>query len=392
MKRLTLLALMFACGSCLAAPGPPAPPWRVWLYRYLLATSVTERELAPITEHIVKEPPLQTAELMDFAAEVLLERIGDARFPLQNKLRLIRVLGKDKTGRYSIVLTRVLDQSKNTQVAKEVHAATIAREPAEPGYVPGTVDIHAAVAEMDAAALAARPTTALGEHLANFSGQTIDELLEWQGKPQQIVSGQTRLSDGILIHVKIQRLTFFYRGLGRAVFGYEPDFREWTFQAVVADPLAFEQEFSYRGRAAALGLPDDPTLEMMQLVSGYTASMKNVVELNYRRETLPLEFMDTAAEILATQFESAKDPVTVDMYAWICRLLTRHGGPRYAAILQRVAAETGDSKLKRFARLPIEPANAVPAEPYVPGTVALAAQRAKYPALYPESTFQSGRL
>jgi hypothetical protein len=34
----------------------------------------------------------------------------------------------------------------------------------------------------------------------------------------------------------------------------------------------------------------------------------------------------------------------------------------------------------------------LPQEAYVPGTISLDAQRAKYPPLYPESTFQSGRL
>jgi hypothetical protein len=364
----------------------------VWIYQYLLATSITERELAPITEHIVHERSLQIPALLDFAAEVLLARIGDRGFPLQNKLRLIHVLGADKTPRYTDVLTRVLEQSKDPLVAREVHGAMNTRKPAGPGYVPGTIDIHALAAELDAAALAAQPTTAQAEHLANFSGETIDELFEWQGKPQQIVSGQTRVSDGILIHVKIQRLTLFYRGLGRVVFGYEKDFNEWTFQAVVADPMAFEQEFAYRERAAALGLPDDPTLEMMQLVSGYTASMRQAVELNYRREAVPPEFLDTAAEILVTQFAAVKDPVTIDMYAWICRLLTTRGGQRYTAILRRVAAETTDSKLKRFAQLPIEPTAAAAAGPYVEGAVSLAAQRAKYPPLYPDSTFRSGRL
>ena len=90
--------------------------------------------------------------------------------------------------------------------------------------------------------------------------------------------------------------------------------------------------------------------------------------------------------------QSAQDDVAIDMYAWICRLLSTHGAQRYAAILAGVAAETADSKLKRYASLPIEATNAVPAEPYVPGTISLAAQRAKYPSLYPESTFQSGRL
>jgi hypothetical protein len=176
------------------------------------------------------------------------------------------------------------------------------------------------------------------------------------------------------------------------VFGYNRAKGDWLFQAVVADPLAFEQEFSYRDRAAELGLPDAPTLEMTQLVSGYLASLKNVVVVNYRRAARPLEFMDTSAEILATQFASAADPVTVDSYAWICRLLTMHGGRRYAAILKHVAAETDDPKLARFAQLPIEPTAEVPAEPYLPGTLSLAAQRAKYPPLYPDSTFQAGQL
>jgi hypothetical protein len=217
-------------------------------------------------------------------------------------------------------------------------------------------------------------------------------LFEWAGRPHQIVSGQTRVSDGIFIHIKIQRVTFFYRGVGRVVYGYNGSKKAWLFQAVVADPLAFEQEFSYRDRARELGLVDDPTLEMIQLVSGYTASIKSVVEKNYQRQTRPLEFMDTAAEILVTQFEAADDPVKVDMHAWICRLLTMHGGRRYATILAQVAKGTDDSKLRRFAILPIEKTDEVPAEPYVPGTITLAAQRAKYPSLYPESTYQSGRL
>jgi len=383
-------ALILACAA--ADSSAATADAREWVYQYLLASSTTERELAPITEHIVHERPLQNPRLLDFAAEVLLARIAEAGYPLQNKLRLIRVLGMDKNARYTDVLTRVLEQSKNSQVAKEVHAAMSRKKSGGPGYIAGTIDIHAIATELDEAALAARPTTVQGEHLAKFAGETIDELFEWQGKPHQIVSGQTRVSDGILIHVKIQRLTFFYRGLGRVVFGYEKDFNEWTFQAVVADPMAFEQEFAYRDRAAALGLPDDPTLEMMQLVSGYTASMRIAVEKNYRRDTVPLAFMDTAAEILATQFQSANDPVTIDMYAWICRLLTTHGGGRYQSTLERVAAQTGDSKLKRFAQLPIEPRPAAPAQPYFTGTISLAAQHAKYPPLYPESTFQSGRL
>jgi hypothetical protein len=388
MRRLLIALLVAAAGYVDAQAAAPAG--RVWTYQYLLATSVTERELAPITEHIVHDPELLDPEIGDFAAEVLLARIGDKNFPLQNKLRLIRAVGSMQSTRYNAVLDRVEAQSSLAEVRKEVRAARRKGKNTAAGYVPGTIDIHAIVREMDTAALAAKPTTEQGKHLAQFPGGSFDALFAWAGRPQQIVSGQTRVSDGILIHVKIQRITFFYRGLGRVVYGYKQD--KWVFQAVVADPLAFEQEFSYRERAKELGLPDDATLEMTQLVSNYTASLKNVVEKNYHREHRSLEFMDTAAEVLAKQFQTANDPVTVDTYAWICRLLTQHGGQRYAALLKRVAAETSDSKLRRFAMLPIEKVSELPQEPYVPGTISLDAQRAKYPPLYPESTYQSGRL
>jgi hypothetical protein len=280
------------------------------------------------------------------------------------------------------------------ETRKELNVARKKSRDAAAAYVPGSVDIREIVREVDAAALAAKPTTEQGKHLAEFKGETIDELFEWAGKPQQIVSDQIRATDGFLIQVKIQRITFFYRGLGRVVFGYDtsPSDKGWLLQAVVADPLAFEQEFSYREHPQEHDQPDDARLEMIQLVSNYTASMRKVVELNNMRGRRPLEFMDTAAEILATQFKTADDPGQVDLYAWISRLLAEHGGSRYAAILERVAAETPDSKLRRYAGTKIAASTETPADPYVPGTISLEAQRAKYPSLYPESTFQSGRL
>jgi hypothetical protein len=387
----TALALALLFGS--ASPATSAAPAdaRVWIYQYLLATATTERELAPITEHIIDEKALHRADLLDFAAEVLLARIGDPAFPLQNKLRLIRVLAAAKSPRYNGVLTSVAGLTTSNDARKEARSAIHKKKTAAESYRPGTADIRAIVAEVDASALAAKPTTAQGEHLAKFPGGTFEELFEWAGKPQQIVSGQTRVSDGILIHIKIQRVTFFYRGLGRVVYGYNGSKKVWLFQAVVADPLAFEQEFSYRDRARELGLPDDPSLEMIQLVSGYTASIRRAVEKNYLRETRPPEFMDSAAEILATRFEAANDPVEIDMLAWICRLLSKHDDQRYAALLSRVTRDAQELKLSRYAERSNE-SGKKPAKSYIPGAISLAAQRAKYPSLYPDSTFQHGRL
>lgn len=380
-------------GTAVLAPAvaASASPGRIWAYEYVLATARSERELAPITGHLLEVPDLRQPELLDFVAETLLAKVADATYPPRNKYALIRVLKSSKSPRYGATLDRVLELRNTKAIASEVASARVKNKKGVAQYVPGTIDIHAIVAERDAAALAAKPTSAQARHLAQFDGHTIDELLEWAGKPQQLVSGQTRVTDGVFIDVKVQRLTFYYRGLGRAVFGYQGK-KGWQFQAVVADPLAFEKEFSYRDRARELGMPDDATLEMIQLVSGYTAATKNVVETSYHRGTPSREFMDTAAEILATQYRSADDPVKIDMYAWICRLLAEHGGPRYAAVLASVAQGTRDQKLRRFASLPVQPTNEKAVVPYVPGTISLAAQRAKYPSPYPESTFESGRL
>lgn len=387
-----LLGILVGLGGSVRAD---VPPGRLWTYQYLLVTSNTERELAPITEHIVHDPDLQEPEIGDFAAQVLLTRYDDPGYPWKNKLRLIRVIAAMQSKRYDTVLAllEAKTPADDDEARKELKIARKKARNAADAYVPGTVDIQAIVREMDAAALAAQPTTEQGRHLAEFKGETIDELFAWAGKPQQIASGQTRVSDGLLVQVKIQRLAFFYRGLGRVVFRYDtgPSDKGWLFNEVVADPLAFEQEMPYRAHPQDHGQPDEAHLEMIQLLSNDTEAMRKALELNNMRGARPIEFMDTAAEILATQFKSAVDPAKVDAYAWICRLLAEHGGPRYAAILQRVAAEASDSKLRRHAEQKIEPTAEYSAEPYVPGTISLDAQRARYPSLYPESTFQNNR-
>jgi hypothetical protein len=103
-------------------------------------------------------------------------------------------------------------------------------------------------------------------------------------------------------------------------------------------------------------------------------------------------FLDAAAELLLKQHRSATDWHTIDAYAWMCKLLTAQGGPRYAAVLRRVALETTDRKLEAFADKPLQKVNAANATPYVEGSVSLDALRAQYPPLYPQRTFVSGSL
>jgi len=376
---LALLALILDICPVIAAAQEDD---RVWAYRYLLVTAQAESELAPVTEHIIKDE-LPDNSLTDVVAEILLTRAADPDYPPANDIHLLKVLAAARSRRYDTALARIAETARDAKVVSWAQAAKRRRfKRDDVSYAPGSTDLRAIVADMKAAALAAKPTTEQGRHLAEFHGESIEDLLAWAGRPQQIVGRQTTYTDGI-ITIWGDRLAFYYRGLGRVLFDFDRLQDDWVLKGTVVDPLAFEGEFDTL---------DAATLEMTQLVSGYTASMKTAIEANHRRATRTIEFMDAAAEILSTGFQSSQDPAIIDMYSWICRLLTRHGGPRYATLLERVAAETPDDKLRRFAKLKIAPGSEMPATPYVPASISLEALRARYPSPFPESTFQSGRL
>jgi hypothetical protein len=388
------LLLLLLVGSRYLVPVAHAaepPAELMWVYEYLLATADTERELAIVTDRITFRELPNTA-LGDFAAEVLLERLDDPGYETGNQTRLVNLLIATKSDRYVDVIARVRKESKDQtvrRIARE-YAKTPPRYHQNP-FVPGSVDVKTIVTDMNAAALAAKPTAERAKHLSEFPGGSVTELIAWAGRPQQITSLQVSVNDGMLA-VKVQQIGFLYRGIGRVAFGNskdQPFSRDWLFTSFEADPLAFEQDFPYRAQAAEAGLPDDATLEMMQLTSGSALAIRRAAQVNYRQPSPSLEFMDTAAEILATQFQTVQDDVSIDAYSWICRVLSGHGGQRYAAILARVAAQAPDSKLKRYASLPVEAGSAAPAEPYVPGTMSLGVLRAKYPSPYPPAARSS---
>lgn len=369
----------------------------LWTYEYLLATARTDLELAPVTDRGISEArvwgKLPENELTDFAAEVLLARFADPEFPVEGKVRLIRVLDAAKSRRYGRVLTLVRDQTRQPKVKSWARAANrrLIRSD-EPEYVPGSIDIHAIVAAADAAALAATPDTAQGKHLAEFPGATFGELFTWMGRPHHVSSLETHFNYGLPDtndFVTFQRVTFFYRGIGSVTFSFRKWIPAWEFHDVIADPLAFEDEMPYRARAAALRMPDTPTLELVQLVSGYEASMKTAIVANYLRGEVPLEFLDTAAEILAGRIDSPSDETDRDSTSWLCRLLAERGGVRYAPLLKRVSEAAERYKLRHYASRKIKKVAHVPAQPWQPGTISLTAQRAKYPSLYPQSTYES---
>jgi hypothetical protein len=146
----------------------------------------------------------------------------------------------------------------------------------------------------------------------------------------------------------------------------------------------------YRPRAPELGFIDDSRLDMTRLLSPHAIAVRYALEEQYDREAVPLEFLDSVAELLLQSDAAATHPVVVDTQAWMCRVLAGKGGRRYAKVLAAIRRGAHDDKVKRHAALPIMNVKDVPADPYVPGSVSLPAQREKYPALYADAYANGG--
>ena len=148
--------------------------------------------------------------------------------------------------------------------------------------------------------------------------------------------------------------------------------RKLAVQAVVADPLAFGRSLyrGPRGRSSGSGrtTPSDPSRAVTRLVK-----LRSRGKL---RTKSPLEFLDTDAEIghaVQERGRSVRSHARLDP-----RLLTKNGGKRYAASPREGARGANDST--EASVWTIEDRD-LPAEPYVPGTISLPRNAAKYPAV-----------
>jgi hypothetical protein len=329
--------------------------------------------------------------LVDYIAEALVSPANH----LDEKSALILLEGLQVFGggRYRDAAAQLQSKTSSAKVksaagrfARKHRKATVAQ------YIPGTLDFARLRAEYSRTALAFVPDDEQARRLATFPVESsIEQLFQLMGPPHAVLTSQTLVTDGILVHVRTQRLFVYYRGVGRVLFQYLREKGGWQARNIIVDPDAFEEYMPYR-RFAADGPADDQALRFTQLLSRHQPAMKVAAEKSAQSAKVDPAFLDAAAEVLLKQHRSANDWHSVDAYAWMCKLLTEHGGPRYSQVLTRVAAETTDTKLKAFAVKPLKKVDAANTTPYVEGTVSLEALRAQYPPFYPRRTFISGNL
>jgi len=377
-----LLAGMVAGANARADADP-----MLWAYQYVLATATDPTQIIPVTMNVRGEQELRIPELLDSLAEVAINSKPEGRPQELACKEMIESLGRYGGPRYQTTLRKIASDwvpSPTREAARKFVEPKLTGDQ----YIPGTVKFEELRARFAAAAAAtAAPTDERARHLAQFPlGGTPAELVAWAGLPQAASSRFPQSPLGGL-----QRLAFYYRGIGRVMFHHSFG-NGWHAQQVIIDPIAYEDFMPYRESPGKYQQPDGQALALMQLLSDSPAAMRVVLDTVEAADSATPEFLDTAAELLLTHRAETMEDKIADIYAWMCVLLARDGGPRYANVLATVAQATPNEHLRKHAGQKIRAGKNPDTTPYVAGSISLAAQRAKYPSIYPTVSFRSGYM
>ena len=391
MSRLGMAATLAGALLC-AVSVQAADDALTWSVRYMLINGKDDAALYPAAFEVTRDASLRTPEMRELMAEVAW-RIAEEKLPAPNaSLQMLRVLAAaPEAGRYFEVFQRQRRGNPN-KAAKSLHAHydLLHRRAEGEQFKPGAIDLEALRKQFAATALATKPTMAQAEALAALpTNATMDELFGAVGKPAHVLPREVRISEAP-VNIEVRQIWLYYRGIGRITFDFQRE-SGWHQHLVLIDPMVFEPVMPYRQQAAALGLPDDATLALIQLASGNPSSIKASAQTVHRLENPPAEYLDMAAELLLRKHREIANTGANDAYAWLCNVLAHHGGTRYVSVLSSIEESTTDPKLKRYAGQKLDaPWKTAPR--YVAGSLSLEEQARKYPSLYPDITLVRGLL
>jgi hypothetical protein len=383
MKRIPVLAALALVAFLAATPALAAEDAFTWVHRYMIVNGTNDATLVGATQEIARHAELRTPEMHDLLAEVLVQIRDEEIEAEEAAVDIVRILSAaPDAGRYHSLLRSLRGMSKKRDIKMLLGKYNNRfRKPVGEQFVAGRIDLDALRKAYLEAALAMKPSMAQAEALAKLSKTaTMDELFARVGTPAHVVPRDTRAAQN-QGGIDIRQIVIHYRGIGLTRYEFRRD-GTWYPKDIIIDPLAFESAIPYRKNAAALGMPDDATLAMIQLMSGFPMSVRASAMSVNRLETPPREWLDTAAELLLRDHTIVTEPEAVDAYSWLCNVFVEHGGKQYARVLATVAEGAKDEKLRRYARKVVFQ-RTVEGGRFVPGSVSLEEQARKYPTLYP---------
>jgi hypothetical protein len=296
MKRYRLALTATLCIAANASWADVAP--RIWAYQHVIATSNLPTQFDPVIRHIRSDEALQQQELVDYIAEALVSTAN--KLDEDSALRLLEGLQDFGGARYRDAVARLQSTSHVAKVKSAAgRFARKHRKSTVPQYIPGAIDFARLRAEYSRAALDFVPNDEQARRLAIFPVEgSIEELFQLMGRPHSVLTSQTLVTDGMLVHVRTQRLFVYYRGVGRVLFQYVREKGAWQARNVIVDPDAFEEYMPYR-RFTADGMASAQAVRFTQLLSRHQPAMKVAAEKSTQSTRVDPAFLDAAAEVLA---------------------------------------------------------------------------------------------
>jgi hypothetical protein len=116
------------------------------------------------------------------------------------------------------------------------------------------------------------------------------------------------------------------------------------------------------------------TIEM--LVRGGPESQRDAAQSIYNGIERNPAVIDVAAEVLLQTYRRSGS-IQIDATAWLCKALGSTGSERYRGVLEQVADQAVEKKVKKYATQALDMLSKSGAEPYLAGTVDLAKLRDK---------------
>ncbi len=361
-----------------------------WTYEYLLTTAGADQVLEPVLSDIYSQEGQVGEHILNLVAEILYANYENKQYSVNNIVWLIKVLATSGDYSYRTLVGKVDRAWRIRKVRKivkkylkEAHVNTVTQ------YEKNRIDTKVLIDKYVSDAVYAEISlNGLTPKLMDISGKnTIEDMFSIVGTPQFIDSSLARPP----FAGTFSRMTFYYKGQGRAVFGYDSS-DGWVFKNIVLDPLAFEVYMPYRDQAEKYELITTQHLLIAMLMSNSASAIKIVAERIYGHGGGNQELLDSAAELLLSRFSIDESPTHIDAYSWICKMLARRGGRRYKDVLEHVGTVSQRMKLRRYARVHLSDDVDMTDEIYVKGGVSLENLRVKYPSPYPKLTTTMGRL
>ncbi|WP_341502697.1 HEAT repeat domain-containing protein [Gallaecimonas sp. GXIMD4217] len=329
MKHFLLAALLLSF-TVTAAPATP----KSTVYELLLLSQ--ERNDIKLGAKALNHEPGQPRQTWDLAAAVFAS-LGehDREEDSDTRAWLAKALGRSGQPRYLPVLVRALQKTEHGNIKKHVKRAIRQLKKgdlSQEAFEARSVDIQGRRDSLN------RQLTPLRASSSSFdsivSDASLAEVLQTLGLPNGAQDAMEVKFRPFIGNQRFQQLQINYVGIGTLRFRY--DNNRWRLLEKMSQV------------DVDLAVSDGLKVMASRLMGRNADEVRNVAKEMYRQQLFDEGLLDLVGQRIWMDLD-AKDKLTADAMAWLCKVLGHSGNGRYKQFLEKVAAQSSNRKITRYA-------------------------------------------